>query len=150
MTSYTTVKIGRAFEAHSLRFLNHHLNMSLRQVGGSGDEGIDLKGWWYVPSNAKRLESIVQSRDQALLGMPDRVEAKGKGRQDEKGLEKQMEEDGVQESPADWTAGFADDLAPVDVIRRLRVVGQCKAERVKLNARPVRELEGVMGHLHGR
>ena len=33
--------------------------------------------------------------------------------------------------------------------RRLRVIGQCKAERKLLAPRPLRELEGVMGHLHG-
>ena len=138
MTSYTTVEIGRAFEKHCLRFLNHHLNMSLRRVGGAGDEGIDLKGWWYVPSNARRRETSMKSPSRALEDGQEEA-AGGEG-----------EASVVEESPTEWTAGFADDLAPVDVPRRLTVVGQCKAERAKVNARPVRELEGVMGHIHGR
>jgi hypothetical protein len=33
--------------------------------------------------------------------------------------------------------------------RRLRVVGQCKAEKKGLGPRAVRELEGVVAHLEG-
>lgn len=45
----STTEIGTAFEKHSQRYLNHHLHMSLRRVGGAGDGGVDLRGSWYVP-----------------------------------------------------------------------------------------------------
>jgi hypothetical protein len=69
--------------------------MSLTQVGGAGDGGVDLRGWWSVPK----------------LG-----------------------------SSSTSTSGEG---------RRLRVLGQCKAERKALGPRIVRELEGVMAHQRG-
>lgn len=88
----STVDIGRAFELHCLRFLTDQLYMSLTQVGGAGDGGVDLRGWWTVPK----------------LGSTSMSEG-----------------------------------------RRLRVLGQCKAERKALGPRTVRELEGVMAHQRG-
>lgn len=35
-------------------------------------------------------------------------------------------------------------------IRRIRVLAQCKAEMKALSSRPVREMEGVMAHFHGK
>lgn len=46
----STVELGRAFELHCLRFLNRQLYMDLTQVGGAGDGGVDLRGWWLVPT----------------------------------------------------------------------------------------------------
>ncbi|KAI0827046.1 hypothetical protein BC628DRAFT_1409864 [Trametes gibbosa] len=46
----TTVMKGRLFEQRSLGFLQDHLSMSLRRVGGKGDGGIDLQGWWWLPA----------------------------------------------------------------------------------------------------
>jgi hypothetical protein len=66
--------------------------MSLTQVGGAGDGGVDLRGWWTIPK----------------LGSTSMSEG-----------------------------------------RRLRVLGQCKAERKALGPRVVRELEGVMAHQRG-
>jgi hypothetical protein len=66
--------------------------MSLTQVGGAGDGGVDLRGWWTIPK----------------LGSTSMSEG-----------------------------------------RRLRVLGQCKAERKALGPRIVRELEGVMAHQRG-
>ncbi|KAL1406587.1 hypothetical protein Q8F55_008293 [Vanrija albida] len=40
--------IGHAFEAHALRFLTS-LHMSLAHVGGAGDGGVDLRGYWWLP-----------------------------------------------------------------------------------------------------
>ncbi|KAI9063518.1 hypothetical protein FKP32DRAFT_1571477 [Trametes sanguinea] len=45
----TTVMKGSRFEERSLRLLREHLSMSLRRVGGRGDGGIDLQGWWWLP-----------------------------------------------------------------------------------------------------
>jgi hypothetical protein len=71
----STTHIGRAFENHTMAYLNDYLHMSLRRVGGAGDEGIDLTGWWYVPSSSpdadvgarqtKRLRVIVQCKAEA-------------------------------------------------------------------------------------
>jgi hypothetical protein len=65
--------------------------MEMTQVGGAGDGGVDLRGWWTIPR----------------------------------------------------TAGSE------STSRRLRVLGQCKAERKALGPRIVRELEGVMAHQRG-
>lgn len=46
----STVHRGTAFEELSLRLLREHLSMSLRRVGGKDDGGIDLQGWWWLPS----------------------------------------------------------------------------------------------------
>jgi hypothetical protein len=94
----STVDIGRAFELHCLRFLTEQLYMSMTQVGGAGDGGVDLRGWWTIP----RLTSSSQPSG---------------------------------------PSGSAS--------RRLRVLGQCKAERKALGPRVVRELEGVMAHQRG-
>ncbi|WVR08110.1 hypothetical protein IAU60_005156 [Kwoniella sp. DSM 27419] len=45
----TTVEVGTAFELRALRYLNEGLHMSLKRVGGAGDGGIDLRGWWWLP-----------------------------------------------------------------------------------------------------
>lgn len=45
----TTLDIGRAFEQHSLAFLTRQLHMDLVNVGGAGDGGVDLRGWWDLP-----------------------------------------------------------------------------------------------------
>ncbi|CDO75003.1 hypothetical protein BN946_scf184965.g5 [Trametes cinnabarina] len=45
----TTVMKGSNFEERSLGVLREHLSMSLRRVGGKGDGGIDLQGWWWLP-----------------------------------------------------------------------------------------------------
>lgn len=73
--------------------------MSLTQVGGAGDGGVDLRGWWNVPKIGSPSSSTLTLRS--------------------------------------------------DHTRRLRVLGQCKAERKALGPRIVRELEGVMAHQRG-
>ncbi|KAI0777303.1 hypothetical protein BD413DRAFT_175489 [Trametes elegans] len=47
--SVTTVAKGGRFEQRSQRILREHLSMSLQRVGGRGDGGIDLQGWWWLP-----------------------------------------------------------------------------------------------------
>lgn len=101
----STVDIGRAFELHCLRFLNEQLHMSLTRVGGAGDGGVDLRGWWTVPSSST--------------------------------------------SSSDYSASSSRPKKP-EPRQRLRVLGQCKAERKALGPRVVRELEGVMAHQRGR
>ncbi|RXW21993.1 hypothetical protein EST38_g3879 [Candolleomyces aberdarensis] len=45
----STVHRGVAFEERALRLLKDNFSMSLRRVGGRGDGGIDLLGWWWLP-----------------------------------------------------------------------------------------------------
>ncbi len=45
----STVHRGTHFENRSISLLKQHLSMSLRRVGGKGDGGIDMVGWWWVP-----------------------------------------------------------------------------------------------------
>ena len=45
----STVLKGTTFENRTLRLAREHLSMSLRRVGGAGDGGIDLQGWWWLP-----------------------------------------------------------------------------------------------------
>ncbi|KAG6855889.1 hypothetical protein H0H87_009687 [Tephrocybe sp. NHM501043] len=46
----TTVYRGTAFEHRAQNILQNNLSMSLRRVGGKSDGGIDLLGWWWLPS----------------------------------------------------------------------------------------------------
>lgn len=46
----STVARGTAFEHFSSLLLNRRFGIQLQRVGGAGDRGIDLKGWWYIPS----------------------------------------------------------------------------------------------------
>ena len=46
----STTQRGTAFEGRSLNILHDHMSMSLRRVGGKSDGGIDLLGWWWLPS----------------------------------------------------------------------------------------------------
>ncbi|KAH9896980.1 hypothetical protein C8Q73DRAFT_436493 [Cubamyces lactineus] len=48
-TYLSRVAKGARFERRSLRLLREHLSMSLRHVGGKGDGGVDLQGWWWLP-----------------------------------------------------------------------------------------------------
>ena len=48
----STVHRGTAFEKRALALLTEHMSMSLTRVGGSYDGGIDLIGWWWVPSES--------------------------------------------------------------------------------------------------
>lgn len=53
----SATEIGLAFEKHCQSYLNNHLHMSLRLVGGANDGGIDLRGSWYLPKEAFRTNS---------------------------------------------------------------------------------------------
>ncbi|OCH84819.1 hypothetical protein OBBRIDRAFT_374616 [Obba rivulosa] len=45
---------GTLFERHSLHVLQTSLSMALVRVGGSGDGGVDLQGWWWLPEGLTR------------------------------------------------------------------------------------------------
>ena len=48
---------GTAFEERSLKLLQENLSMSLRRVGGREDGGIDLQGWWWLPSSTSKTST---------------------------------------------------------------------------------------------
>ena len=62
-SSTSTVHRGTAFEERSLKLLQDNFSMSLRRVGGREDGGIDLQGWWWLPSSSSILPA-----DSAILG----------------------------------------------------------------------------------
>lgn len=53
----SNVHRGTAFEKRALSLLTEHMSMSLTRVGGSHDGGVDLIGWWWVPSGEKPSET---------------------------------------------------------------------------------------------
>ena len=118
--AYSSTAIGTAFERHALKFLNHHLNMSLTRVGRAGDQGIDLRGWWWLPQQALRDPTASSSTSTlSSMDLNRNMDRKGKGKA----------------------------LEAVHELVRMRVVGQCKAHSAKVGPRDVRELEGVMAGL---
>ena len=88
----STVHQGTAFEERSLALLHKTMSMSLKRVGGREDGGIDLLGWWWLPTNDSMINDDIATKKR----------------------------------------------------RRIRVIGQCKAEKKKLGPKFVRELEGVL------
>ncbi|KAI0264737.1 hypothetical protein BC834DRAFT_924573 [Gloeopeniophorella convolvens] len=52
----STVHRGTAFENRSLSLLQSSMSMSLTRVGGRGDGGIDLTGWWWLPEQLSPSE----------------------------------------------------------------------------------------------
>lgn len=45
----SAVHRGIHFENRSITLLERHLSMSLKRVGGRGDGGVDMLGWWWIP-----------------------------------------------------------------------------------------------------
>jgi hypothetical protein len=64
----SSTAIGTAYEMATLAWLTAHppLDMELKRMGGKGDGGIDLQGWWNIPSSAQsrcdRLRIIIQCK----------------------------------------------------------------------------------------
>lgn len=52
----SAVHRGVAYEQWSMKFLQEHFSMSLHRVGGRSDGGIDLQGYWWLPSGAEPLD----------------------------------------------------------------------------------------------
>lgn len=48
----SAVHRGGAFEAKCMRLLQDHFSMTLQRVGGASDGGVDLQGWWWLPTSA--------------------------------------------------------------------------------------------------
>ena len=101
----STVHKGNLFEERSIMLLQQHLSMSLTKIGGRGDGGIDLQGWWWLPPKSEGDEPHRNKMEDVKSATLSKSEF---GR------------------------------------RRIRVLGQCKAERKKMGPKYVRELEGVV------
>lgn len=75
----SAVHRGVAYEERSMRLLQDHFSMSLRRVGGKSDGGIDLQGWWWLPSNDdapgthRRLRVLAQCKTEAKKMSPKYV-----------------------------------------------------------------------------
>ncbi|KAH7910340.1 hypothetical protein BJ138DRAFT_1153111 [Hygrophoropsis aurantiaca] len=50
LSSISAVGRGTAFELRCLDILSREMSMLLSRVGGKSDGGVDLQGWWYLPS----------------------------------------------------------------------------------------------------
>ncbi|KAK0203990.1 hypothetical protein DFS33DRAFT_1384263 [Desarmillaria ectypa] len=54
MATPSTVFRGTTFENRSLTILKNVFGMALRRVGGKNDGGVDLVGWWGLPTATSR------------------------------------------------------------------------------------------------
>lgn len=59
--STSSTALGTAYEHHCLRFLSSPpLSLSgLLRVGGAGDKGVDLRGWWDLPASAIGSDGMI-------------------------------------------------------------------------------------------
>ncbi|KAH8113455.1 hypothetical protein DFH11DRAFT_344717 [Phellopilus nigrolimitatus] len=119
----STVHRGNAFERRATILLRD-LSMSLLRVGGKDDGGVDLMGWWWLPSSTShptRVESPVHTHESTSSRSPT-----------------ELRTDAFED-----LNHFTTDCAGIQR-RRVRVLAQCKAERKKLGPNYVREMEGVL------
>lgn len=142
----STSAIGLAFENHTLRFLNGDLRMSLSHVGGRGDGGVDLRGFWWVPKPPRRRAASSSSK---TASASDSESSDSAGSSSQEGGPSLSATNGKASLP--WKPpippGLKRDGSPGARIRPLRVVAQCKAERKVQGPRVVREFEGTLAHL---
>jgi hypothetical protein len=62
VSKLSTTLVGRAFEDRSLSLLQSRLSMTLTRIGGAGDGGVDLQGWWWVPRLTAKHDTIQDRR----------------------------------------------------------------------------------------
>jgi hypothetical protein len=82
--------------------------MTLTRVGGKGDGGVDLRGWWLLPQESTESSGKVLRRS----------------------------------TPSPYT-GERMNVSTPKPARHLRLLAQCKAEKIKAGPRLIREMEGV-------
>ncbi|CAE6405502.1 unnamed protein product [Rhizoctonia solani] len=63
----STTLVGRAFEDRSLSLLQSRLSMTLTRIGGAGDGGVDLQGWWWVPRLTAKHDATDERRGIRVL-----------------------------------------------------------------------------------
>jgi hypothetical protein len=130
--SFSTVAKGNAFERHAVHLLNTDLRMAVRRVGGRGDGGIDLRGYWWLPlaaSKSKRRSGSESSASDAET--PPRPSTP------------ELESHTFRVPPGLRRTGLPNtrEIAP------LRIIAQCKAESARVGPKYVRELAGTLGSL---
>jgi Protein of unknown function (DUF2034) len=124
----STVHRGTAFEKRALALLTEHMSMSLTRVGGSHDGGIDLIGWWWIPTESSATCASL------VLNVTSKVLPAQKSLSRVWPYIRVLGPPYVTAKPKDWNAANR---------RRLRVLAQCKAEKRKMGPGYLRELEGV-------
>ena len=72
----SAVHRGIAFEERSMHLLQKGLSMSLRRVGGKADGGIDLRGWWWLPSDDSTSYDLMQGHRRLRVLAQCKAEAK--------------------------------------------------------------------------
>jgi hypothetical protein len=132
-TTFSTVAIGTAFEHHAAHFLNTDLRMAVRKVGGKGDGGIDLRGYWYLPrevwGSRKKPQSTAELIDASAPSAAPPPPRHGRTE--------------FRRPPGLKVNGLPD----ARVVKPFRIIAQCKAERRILGPKYVRELEGTIAGL---
>ena len=75
-TKISTVHKGTLFEHRAAQVLRTDLSMALDRVGGRGDEGVDLEGWWWLPDffspKDKDNGEAASSMSTTTTGIPER------------------------------------------------------------------------------
>lgn len=58
--------VGTAFEERGLDLLRNRMSMTLTRIGGANDGGVDLEGWWWIPSTTgserRRVRVLAQCK----------------------------------------------------------------------------------------
>lgn len=143
MALYSATHVGKSFEMWSLRLCNEFLMMDLRHVGGRGDGGVDLRGYWWLPKTPARRRIPRASPSLIQSGQPSRSDTLGT---ESLGATA----NGLTSLPDDLRVsapGLSRDGTPSRRITPLRVLAQCKAEKKPGGPRWVREMEGVVSHM---
>ena len=113
--------------------------MSLQRVGGTGDQGIDLRGWWWLPSGAFRRQEFPKSSFSSSSATATPSTPTSESSTSSPNSSSSID---ASSNASEWDVGGESSR-----MARLRVVAQCKAETKTLGSRIVRELEGVMAGL---
>ncbi|KAI5451592.1 hypothetical protein NCC49_001577 [Naganishia albida] len=61
-----TTILGNGYELHCLRLLQEQMHMSLTRIGGKGDGGVDLRGWWNMPSPTESTPKTTDKRQRRI------------------------------------------------------------------------------------
>lgn len=134
MSKLATTHLGTSFETHCSHLLRQSLGMSLSRIGGKGDGGVDLRGWWYLPrsqSDRKDEADLDVQKYRGRVSLLEDLATKGSLIS-------------TSSSSSLRSGSVSPRTTPLELpARRLRVLVQCKAEKLKAGPRLIREMEGV-------
>lgn len=133
--------------------------MSLMRVGGAGDGGVDLRGWWTLPGAAADAKPLLAThvKDPSLTrsypsaaafaaavgGRLSTIHAHLDGAHAAPDMQK-LYRNTWRLRPDTSVSGSVDGTQRAAAAQRLRVIVQCKAEAKKLGPAVLRELEGAL------